>query len=103
MGEVPHEAVVDLLGALSYAQLSGFEALAADAAMTPHLRAKLARMQQQYKMELDTSAPQNFNITVNPVNDAPSLSRFGSADFIIFRTVGPESNALSGTRMPSRF
>ncbi|HOA02259.1 MAG TPA: ferritin-like fold-containing protein [Dermatophilaceae bacterium] len=42
VGEVPHEAVVDLLGALSYAQLSGFEALAADAAMTPHLRAKLA-------------------------------------------------------------
>lgn len=40
--EVPHDAVVDLLGALSYAQLSGFEALAADAAMTPHLRAKVA-------------------------------------------------------------
>lgn len=36
------EAVVDLLGALSYAQLSGFEALAADAQMTPHLRAKMA-------------------------------------------------------------
>lgn len=36
------EAVVDLLGALSYAQLSGFEALAADAQMTPYLRAKLA-------------------------------------------------------------
>ena len=36
----PH-AAVDLLGALSYAQLSGFEALAADAHMTPHLRAKL--------------------------------------------------------------
>lgn len=35
-------AVIDLLGALSYAQLSGFEALAADAQMTPHLRAKLA-------------------------------------------------------------
>jgi len=35
VGEVPHDAVVDLLGALSYAQLSGFEALAADAAMTP--------------------------------------------------------------------
>jgi len=42
VGEVPHDAVVDLLGALSYAQLSGFEALAADAAMTPHLRAKVA-------------------------------------------------------------
>ncbi len=40
------DAVLDLLGALSYAQLSGFEALAADAQMTPHLRAKLvfARM-----------------------------------------------------------
>jgi hypothetical protein len=36
------QVVIDLLGALSYAQLSGFEALAADAQMTPHLRAKLA-------------------------------------------------------------
>lgn len=34
-------AVIDLLGALSYAQLSGFEALAADAQMTPHLRVKM--------------------------------------------------------------
>ncbi|MBK8470121.1 MAG: ferritin-like fold-containing protein [Candidatus Phosphoribacter sp.] len=39
-------AAVDLLGALAYAQLTGFEELAADAQMTPHLAAKLtfARM-----------------------------------------------------------
>lgn len=36
------DAVIDLLGALSYAQLSGFEALAAHAQMTPHLTAKMA-------------------------------------------------------------
>ncbi|PID96803.1 MAG: hypothetical protein CSA84_03285 [Actinomycetales bacterium] len=36
------QAVIDLLGALSYAQLSGFEALAADAQVTPNLRAKLS-------------------------------------------------------------
>ncbi len=35
------QLVVDLLGALSYAQLSGFEELAADAQMTPQLRPKL--------------------------------------------------------------
>ncbi len=44
--ESTHAAVVDLLGALSYAQLSGFEALSAAAQLTPQLATKvsLARM-----------------------------------------------------------
>jgi large repetitive protein len=45
----------------------------------------------------DTSGPQNFTITVNPVNDAPSFTK--GADQTVFENAGPQTVPAWATAM----